>query len=663
MRFRRLSCLFPGLRAGFEAARGRRGSVAVLAALFLMVLAGGTAFALDLARLYLARVDSQRIADQSAIAAAFAYVQTSGSESAAVAAAQSLAAVNGAGADTVTTTIGPSPSGDGNKAAQVVVQSAVWLSPFGRMLRPASSIITVPTTAYSEITDATVACIIALGTGGVATTGGTQLSANDCAVASAGNVSATNGAPITAEAVYAVGSVSAANVTTTPTPGQIHPGASTPQDPFNPSGSVDNPVFSRLSTVEALATPAFPSVGSAPTGGSVNKTCSGKLSVPAATNYGQILSTWYPVCTEIDFLGGGETDISGGLSVAGNATVTINFAAGTYRINGGITVNGGSSAIINTSGTVVLEVWGGITNNGSSLVLNGPATYYVQGGITQGSSGPLTFNNSSTFYVSGGIKVSNSGPTTFPDGTYVITSGDGTAGIDVSNNSTVTFGNGSFQIANGINLGNGRLKFGSAASSSSLFQVTGADRNGDAIETSGGTSLTIGAFPNVDLNGSFVPRGSVTLGGSAYPGTYTIYGNLDATNAGGYPFTATNVSLIASGWIGFGAGFNNVTITAPAAVDSTTNGSLSTIALASDSTQSLTITAGAYNTKVNGAIYVPNGTLVLNGAGRLYGGTDGSGCAEVVAKGIAVNAGGGITTTCSALGGSGGGQGTVALVQ
>ena len=135
----------------------RRGSIAVLAALCVVLLVGAAAMAIDVANLYLAKSSDQRIADQSALAAAFAYGQSSNSTTTAQSAASSLAVANGAGASTVATSIVNSPSGDGNKAAMVVVTTPVSLSPFGQIttasaLVPAGLLtVNVTSTAYAEI--------------------------------------------------------------------------------------------------------------------------------------------------------------------------------------------------------------------------------------------------------------------------------------------------------------------------------------------------------------------------------------------------------------------------------------------------------------------------------------------------------------------------------
>jgi Flp pilus assembly protein TadG len=208
-------------RAAIFALRGlpradRSGSIVVLTALSLILLVGAAAMALDLAKLYLARSTAQRIADQSALAAAFAYGQSGDSEAAARSAAASLALANGAGDAAISTDIVASPSQNGNKAAWVVVTSPVPLSPFGQIGAGAASAATgamsvnVSAAAYAEIQGNVAPCVVALGAYGIVSSDGTSLTATGCAVASAGSVTASNAPGITAQAVYAEASCSLA---------------------------------------------------------------------------------------------------------------------------------------------------------------------------------------------------------------------------------------------------------------------------------------------------------------------------------------------------------------------------------------------------------------------------------------------------------------------
>ena len=644
-----------------------------MGAISMMVLIYAGAIALDLTNVYLVKSEDQRIADQSAIAAAFAYEQGANNATTAAKAASSLAVVNGAGSATVATSIVNSPSGDGESAVMVVVTSNVSLTGFGRATEPTQASsgggsgsgttsggaksIPVSAVSYAEIHGGTAPpCIIALQSAGFTESGGVTTTATSCAIASNGPVSATSGAKITAQSIYAVTSIAATNgstIATSPTTGQIFPNASAQADPFANSN-----VFSRLPTVAAMTAPMFPSVGTAPTGGTAIQ-CSGTTTVGSGL-HGAITATSYPTCSTLNFTGGAETDLGGGIQITG-PSMTMNLAAGVYKING-LSNTGYGTVTINMTGNVTLYIWGGILQNGSAaFAFNGSATYYVQGGITEGSSAALTFANTSAtapsiFYVAGGIKISN-GSATFPNGTYVITSSDGTAGIDIAGGDSATFGNGSFNIAGGISTGGGsNLTIGNALYSSSIFQVPTVGSSGNAMNTGGGNVFTIGSFTNADFNGPVVIGGSaVTLGA----GTYTINGAVNISSSGGGSITGSSVSVISSGAISFGAGFNAVNITAPTAITTSTLGQPSTVALASNSTSPFVVTAGASNTDVLGALYAPNAALQLSGAGNLNGG---GACLQVVAASIALSGGSSLSTTCTSLGSSSSG-GAVSLVQ
>jgi uncharacterized membrane protein len=166
-----LAAVLPAPGGDFRAPRRRslkadlRGSVAIVAAIGVTVLIYAAAIAIDLANLYYTKSEDQRIADQSAIAAAFAY-ESSGSTVTVQNEAASLARANGSGSATVTATIVNAPSGDGNLAAYVTVTSPVLLSGFGRFTtetktHPAGTpSFTASAAAYAEIHGAPP-CILA----------------------------------------------------------------------------------------------------------------------------------------------------------------------------------------------------------------------------------------------------------------------------------------------------------------------------------------------------------------------------------------------------------------------------------------------------------------------------------------------------------------------
>jgi len=621
------------------------GSVAVVAAVGITVLIYCGAIALDLANLYYYKSVDQRIADQSAIAAAFTYAST-GSTATAQNAAASLALANGvASASDVVTSIGPSPFGDGRLAAEVVVTTPVTLSGFGRMITATkanstgSRSLPVGATAYAEIHGATP-CILALqtGGGGVSMTGGTRLNATNCSVASNASVSISNGPTLTATDIYAVGSISATAGATIN--GPQYPESSKQTDPYANAN-----VFSRLATVASLPSPGFTVLPGLATTGPA-ESCNGTLNLPGNTLYGNVSDSYYNACT-INFSGGGTTSMLG-LSLSG-ASATINFGAGTYNIGsftsssyGTVTVNIASGSVIN-----ILTVLS--TSSSSCMTLTGSATWTIQGGISDNSSCTFSINNTnssspSTFTIAGGITVSN-GHAVFPAGTYTIaTAGNACAGICVGGGDSAIFGNGSFVIADGISLGGGgTLTFGNALSGSSVFEITSAPPGGDAISTSGGSTLSIGNFTYVDVNGTVDLESNLYLGAS----TWTVNGALDMISSGGGTFSAPDSSFIASGPIEFGAGFSSITLNAPSGISSNTEGQASTVALASNSTSASTIQSGASDTYVTGLVYFPDGALTESGAGTLTGNGN---CVQVIANSITLSGGSALSTNCANLG-------------
>jgi hypothetical protein len=256
----------------------------------------------------------------------------------------------------------------------------------------------------------------------------------------------------------------------------------------------------------------------------------------------------------------------------------------------------------------------------------------------------MTFTNSestsatSSFTVDGSIAMTD-GNGSFPDGTYVITSG----GIYVGDH-TLTFGNGSFKIVGGIdiNQGGGTLTFGSALNANSVFQVPNAGSSGYAINTSTSSTLTIGSFTYVDLNGNVQIEGAATLGA----GSYTINGFFSANSAGGGDFTALGVSIVASGQITFGQGYADIKLTAPATITTATLGTSPTIALATESTSTTTFTGGTSSTELVGAIYTPRSALSMINDGVIS--SNGS-CSIVVASSINLSSSGSITSTCDGV--------------
>ena len=153
---------------------------------------GVSALALEYGHGLLEKTENQRAADLAAYGGALVYGST-GSSSDATSAANNIVALNGLSGD-ATPSVVTSPTGDGNNAVEVTVTSNVPLL-LARVLTT-STTMPVSATAYAEIKSDAPGCIIALsGSGsGVSLSGGTSVTADNCAVASNNAVTLTGGA-------------------------------------------------------------------------------------------------------------------------------------------------------------------------------------------------------------------------------------------------------------------------------------------------------------------------------------------------------------------------------------------------------------------------------------------------------------------------------------
>lgn len=638
-----------------------QGSVAVVAAASIFALMFGAAIALDLTNLYYRKSVDQRIADQSAIAAAFTYAST-GSTATAQSAASSLALANGvASASDVVTSIGLSPTGDGHMAAEVVVLTPVNLTGFGRLITSAPTLpggkteLPVGATAWAEIHDGTP-CILALAGPGVSMVGGTNVAATNCSVVSDSGITVSNGPTLTATTIQAVGSITSTDATIN---GPQFPNSSVTADPYATSQ-----VFSRESIVltENSAAPAFPTMPSAPNAGNYTSCSSGTLTLLAGTSYGYVVGSGN--CAAINFSGTG-TFSAQGLTVS-SGSVAINMPAGTYKIgdNNGTGINfTGGTGTLNITGKPTIYLYGSIAGAGSaSGIINGSAAWTISNGIEFYGSGTLTMTNSgsqTSTIITPAIVLGSGATASFPNGTYTITGSSQYGGLVVDGKSA-SFGNGSFIIEDGIVMAGGStLTIGSSVSSSSVFEVfastAGTSCAGTAVNSGGSSTLSIGSFNYFDVCGQWVTDGSVYLGA----GAMTIEGQFDLGSAGGGTFSATSNSIVASGPVTFGQGFSAIELDAPTGITSSTEGGTQTVALASNSSLASTVTQGATNTDIVGLIYLPSSALAINGGGNLSGGGN---CLQVIASAISFSGGGDMSTNCTSLG-SGGAAGAVSLVE
>ncbi len=612
-----------------------QGTIAILTALSFLAVIGCSGLALEFGYGLLKRVESQRIADIAAIGGALVYNST-GSATTTNSAIGNIVALNGLSSSAATSSVGNSPSGDGNQAVQVTVTTSDPL-----LLAKAvttSGTLSVSATAYAEIKSDAPGCVIALsGSGtGVSLTGGATLSASGCAVASNTTVTAhacTN--TITTPVVD--------YNTTAPTPScalvppsgtsSVRQSKASTADPLAGNSEVTG-ATSRISSVSSITSPTVPSGGNSVT----FKSSAITGSLPAGCTTLSTKSPWAVTCGSANF---GAISISGGAVL----TLTTTSSSAVLNVSGGITMGGGTTATFGAGtynvGTTSCSGTSGysICNTGTSLTFNGPSTFVLTGGIYNGGGATLALGSGST-------------------NSYNI---------------------GKASDGNSITVGTSKIMtLADASGTGDIFQAAGN------ITSGGGSCLVIPAAAEHDINGSINAAGGIVLGSGIYTvNGYVALGNSGGGNVSNCPTSGTTtgltgleVTLVISGTTTvscgtlasafcLGAGFSTINLTAP--TSSSTLGS-STAGLAvigpqsSSNTAAASFTTGATNTRLSGAFYFPNGAVSMSGAATLHDTVDTGACLMLVASQVTLANGSAAGSTCAGLGGTGGGT-TVALVQ
>ena len=574
-----------------------RGSVAVIGALSLTALIGMGALAVELGDVYQTKVQNQRAADVAALGTAMSYVGNSSTDIQGVAA--SLATLNNVSTNS-TVTASLITNGDGNKAVQVSVTTAVPLL-LGRAVSSVTS-INAGASAVAEIKPVPGnGCIVALKTGGsgVTVSGGGGFNATNCDVISAAGVSGANcqSPPLLeAEAIYLVASSvtqpsscgSEAPIQTTPKASNFFPNSNAPTDTIKTGATMVN-ATATLGQVQAMTAPAAPTPVASNTAITVTSA--------TATEPAQAYTSATITTSTVNFTGGAtNTTFTGNMTF--NGANTINLGAGTYIIDGNITAGWGATTTFNTTGTVNIIV-GGTLGGGGSMVF-GNANVTVLGGVSAGSY-------------------------------------------------SLTFGTGVMQISGGISGGGGStISIGNSGSAANPLTVVGG------VTMGGGSTLTIGSG-GAKISGTFNFTGSTLTiaAGAVYVGGDFIVGN-GAT-------TANGVSFIIGGTGSSSTGFNNSgymkSVTAPAT--GATLG-IPNVLFAAPNLQQFSIQNGGSGANtVAGLIYLPNAAFAMSGSQQLTS----TSCLELVAATISWSGGSGGFTTCPNLGLAVSTGGTVALVQ
>lgn len=648
-----------------------RGAISILAALTMVGVIGFSALAVEYGHGLLQREENQRIADLAAYGAALVYNST-GSTSNATSAAGNVVTLNGLPSGDATTALVTSPSGSGNQAMQVTINTSVPLL-LSRVVSSRAS-LPVSATAYAEMKATAPGCIIALNPSGsgIALSGAAVVSAPDCAVASNNSVSLVGGASIVTKVVDYKGaapSVSGGSSITPPAgTSSVRYVHTTTADPLAGNSAVST-ATSRITTVAALTSPSGPSVS----GGSnvTFKSTSITGSLPAGCSGTVASSNWTVTCTGTGPFNFNTIAVNGGVA----ATISNTSSGANYNFtnvidsgtSNGLTINGGSSATYNMAGGVYAHgsaplSFGAGTFNIGTTSCGGTAGY----SICVSGGGRITFGGPSTFVLAGGISQGASGMPPSP----ALSLGYGT--------STNSFTIGKSSNGYSLNNSNGATLFGNATSG--LFKTAGN------VLTTGGTCVALSAAAQHDINGYIAAAGGVVLGSGIYTiNGYVAFGNSGGGDVSNCPasgtttgLTALEVTLVVSGAstvtcngvassaFCFGAGYSTVKLTAPTSA-STFGSSTANLAVigpqSSSNTSAAAFTTGATNTRVSGAFYFPNGEIKMTGAASLHDTVDVNACLQLIGSQVTLSAGTATGSSCTGLGGSGGSGVSVALVQ
>ncbi len=687
--------------------RNRSGGVGMVFMLMTPLMIAMTGFAVEYGNALSVRTQNQRVADAAAYSAAVAYnTQTDATLAlaAATAAANRITSINGLSGATVLVAPTISPTDSSRNAVQVTVTQSVPLLFASAFAGKTSQ--SVPVVATAEIiSTAGPNCLIALdpGSPGISLSGGVNVKANSCGVATNGNISITCGTYIQSNSVTYNGTLSLP--VGCPTEAvrkadgtKLIPIKTTVTDPYagnaNVTAAVDHLTKSTTGTgattgVSLLASPAAPVVTIA---------AGGK---PVTFNYTVATAT-------------ADATANGCTATFNNPVWTYNCPAGSTKQISTISIQGGISVIFNSTGTAanVLSFSTGFT--GANQVTFGRGTFNINGNYTSGSgttfngsalnvNGAVTLNSASTFgnanvTITQGLYMTSGSAMSFGSGTYAIGRGASTcngagnysicatasggvtfagpstftlsAGLRAGGGSTVTLGsgNGNSYVFGGSSDGyafrsdgGAKLIMASATLTGNLYQFIGN------IDTSGGSCLIVGDAAQHDIKGSLTSSGGVKLGSGIYSilGVFNIgaSGGGNVANCGGASvgIDAANATLVIGAQSGValsgscgntafcvGAGFSSVVINAP------TSGATAGFAVigptVASNTAGGTFSAGATGTAITGVFYMPYGALKFDGAATL--GNSVGGCLEMIGKSVSVTQGSLLGSACVSSGGA-----------
>ncbi len=637
--------------------RDTRGTILVLSAFLLAGVIGVSALAVEFGLGLYRHIEDQRMADIAAYSGALAYNAT-GAAGTAIGAATNMVALNGLPSSTANAALVSSPTGDGNQAIKVTVTTSEPLL-LARVLTTSTS-LSESATAYAEMKSSSPGCIVALnpaGTG-ITVTSASGITADNCAVESDATVAANSASNITTIAVdynsSSPPSATSASTIAAPAGKTLTETKTVVTDPLAGNSAVAT-ATARLSTVEALTSPAAPVV---PSGANLSfSSLSWSGSVPtgcnAPTNSG---SNWTLTCT-----GGGPYDF-GSLSVSSTAKLAFNTggsAATTYNFSGGITVS--SSAGL-TTGPGTFNIAQGITIASASSATFGAGTFDIGPSASACSDGgdySLCVESSTSLVIGGPSSF------TFGGGIYAGSS----ATIELGSGTTNTYALGASSNGNAaVAASSSKLLFADATSGTTSFEANGN------ISAASAACLALPDASEHDINGAIIANSAsnTTLGS----GIYTVADYIDNESAsggggcsgwsGGTADTGVTLVLgaLATPSSGTCSGEALCVLSASSeALIAPTTGPTAGLAVIGPTSSSNTAGAlfeSASSGSYSGAVYMPNGPINVTSASGLGGGS--AACLELIGSEITITSASATGSTCTGLG-SGSTGATVALVQ
>lgn len=647
-----LSTIFP--LAILRLSAERRGSISIIAALCLPVIVGLAALAIEYGYGLLIKDENQRTADLASYAGALAYGATT-SQTQMTSAALNVAKLNGIAAENVTVSLLPSPKDPQLQVVYVRVNTTNKL-----LLAPIIGVdrqLAIAAGAYASFAAAESACIIALdkSLSGVTLSGGVQVGAPNCYVASNSHIVAPCGTQITAtKATYFQGSSQPCQWT----PNIVKAdGSQAPVTKQNTADPLDKnaAVLSFAARFASIKNASWPAAVSTTKGPDIE--FGGNTAPPATANAIKAVGCTYDPSNynqywteKWDITCASKKVVVGSLLVHGNLQVKFNVSGAAD------TVYSFSGKIQNDSGTKLqfgdgtFQVQKGVY--GADLTMGAGSFHFGTGDDTCGDaryslcvSGTVTIGGPSTFVLDGGF---------YTGGGATLKLGAGTA-----NSYTIGKSSGS----NAIRLDGGSIaNLADASSGNGVFRL-----NGDLNGGGGGSCVTIPATAQHDISGSVNLAGGAKLGS----GIYTIDGYL-SVNTGGSScsdnaaVSGRDVSILISGvqtpadsdckGMSFClTGGNAITLTAPKTglyADMAVIGPQSS----KKSTSGALINAGG-TANVSGAFYFPYGPITFGGGGKI--GDAGSGCLQLIGSSVTLSGGSQAMSQCAQLSG----QAKTALIQ